>query len=272
VFAPAGGPNTAILDNIVGIDLRANGNLLVTVQSGANQDSVAEFDTAGNYLGNFIANAAGGLNGPFDVWPLGTDWLVPSINSDNVLRFDSSGAPLGVFASAVSFGEQVSGASNGNVLIANFSTPNSGVMEFTPAGALVDVYDVVTGNRGVYELPNGNILTSNGTGVHEIDRAGNLVATKYSGTGAQYIEHVSPQTNCTNPADVPWLSANPISGTTPPAGFIPVDVTFDSTGIAVGIYEATLCVLSNDPDEPIVPVPVTMEVVIPVELMEFSID
>ena len=49
-------------------------------------------------------------------------------------------------------------------------------------------------------------------------------------------------------------------------------MTFDSTGIAVGTYNANLCAFSNDPDEPIVPVPVTMEVVIPVELMGISIE
>jgi subtilisin-like proprotein convertase family protein len=261
VFAPAGGVNTSILDNILGIDLRANGNLLVPVDSGANQDSVAEFDTGGNYLGNFIAIGAGGLDGGFDVWPLGSDWLVTSINSDNVLRYDSTGAPLGVFAAAVSFGEQINGAGNGNVLVANFSTPNSGVMEFTPAGALVGVYAPVTGNRGVYELPNGNILTTNGSGVHEIDRLGNLVETKFAVTGAQYIEYVAPQSDCTNLADVPWLSTSPVSGTTPPAGSTPVAVTFDSTGLLGGLYNANLCALSNDPDEPVVAIPVTLEVV-----------
>ena len=74
------------------------------------------------------------------------------------------------------------------------------------------------------------------------------------------------------PSDYPWLSVNPTAGTTPAGGTSSVDVTFDSTGIAVGTYDALLCVLSNDPDEPIVPVPVTMEVVIPVELMGISVE
>ena len=51
-----------------------------------------------------------------------------------------------------------------------------------------------------------------------------------------------------------------------------MDVTFDSTGIAVGTYDGVLCVNSNDPDEPIVEVPVQMQVVIPVELMGISIE
>lgn len=37
VFAPAGGVNTAILDNIRGISLRANGNLLVTNGDGVHE-------------------------------------------------------------------------------------------------------------------------------------------------------------------------------------------------------------------------------------------
>ena len=269
VFAPAGGANTAILDNITGIDLRPNGNLLVAVQSGANGNSVAEFDTSGNYLGNFVAIGSGGLDGPFDVYPRTADWLVPSINTDNVLRYDVAGAPLGVFAPSISFGQQVAEAGNSNVLVSNFSTPNSGVLEYTPAGALVGVYSGVTGNRGVYELPNGNILTTNGSGVHEIDRLGNLIQTKFSVTGPQYIEYIAPPTTCTNPADVPWLSTSPITGTTPGYDSTDVTVTLDSTGLAPNTYTANLCVTSNDPDAgpgngtDLVVVPVTLTVTAP---------
>ncbi len=272
VFAPAGGVNTAILDNIIGIDLQPNGNLLVTVTGGTNQDSVAEFDTSGNYLGNFVANAAGGLDGPFDVYPRTADWLVPGINSDNVLSFDLTGAPLGVFAGSVAFGEQVAGASNSNVLVANFSTPNSGVMEFTSAGTPVAVYGVVTGNRGVYELPNGNILTTNGSGVFEIDRANTVVSTKFTGGGAQYIEYVAPPTVCTNLVDVPWLSVAPAAGANSGGVATPVTVSFDSTSLAAGTYTANLCIDSNDPDPgpgngtDLVVVPVTLTVLTPTAL------
>ena len=77
---------------------------------------------------------------------------------------------------------------------------------------------------------------------------------------------------CGNLADVPWLSASPVAGTIAPAGNQLVDVSFDSTGLALGLYQATICLFSNDPDEGVVPVPVTMEVVIPVELMGISIE
>ena len=77
---------------------------------------------------------------------------------------------------------------------------------------------------------------------------------------------------CTAPSDVPWLSVAPDNGTIAPAGSTPVDVTFDSTGMSTGIYDAVLCVFSNDPDEPVVPVPATLEVLIPVELMSIDIE
>jgi VCBS repeat-containing protein len=53
---------------------------------------------------------------------------------------------------------------------------------------------------------------------------------------------------------------NPISGTVPALSSATVDVTFDSTGYAVGVYTGTLCVNSNDALNPVVSVPLTMTV------------
>ncbi|MFC4819964.1 S8 family serine peptidase [Dokdonella ginsengisoli] len=65
---------------------------------------------------------------------------------------------------------------------------------------------------------------------------------------------------CTALADVPWLSATPESGTTAADGSSDVTVTFDSTGLAAGSYSANVCVNSNDTEQPVVAVPVTMTV------------
>lgn len=191
-FAPIGGPDTSILDNIRGMVLRPNGNLLVTVGSGSNADAVAEFDTAGSYLGNFIANAAGGLGSPFDIILRSSDYLVCGIDSDTIHSFDLSGTAQPDFAAIDNFPEQLAETPSGNVLVADFGGTQQGVVELTSAGALVGVYDpaALGGYRGVYELGNGNILTTNGSGVHEIDRLGNLVETKISGVNARFIEHV----------------------------------------------------------------------------------
>jgi uncharacterized repeat protein (TIGR01451 family) len=61
-------------------------------------------------------------------------------------------------------------------------------------------------------------------------------------------------------ADVPWLSEDPISGTLSAGQMQIVDVTFDAGGMTPGDYYASLLVLSNDPDDPMVSVPVTMTV------------
>ncbi|HSN74113.1 MAG TPA: choice-of-anchor J domain-containing protein, partial [Anaerolineae bacterium] len=67
--------------------------------------------------------------------------------------------------------------------------------------------------------------------------------------GIDTVEYVSGQPQvCDAPSDVPWLSVSPTNGTTAPAATTPVDVTFDSTGLAAGVYNANLCVTSNDPD------------------------
>ncbi len=191
VFAPAGGVDNSIMDNITGAAYRANGNLVVCSQAGANGDSVPEFNgTTGAFVGNFIAIASGGLDGPFDVYFRTADVLVSSINTDQILRYDLSGTFLDVFASVNNFPQQIAETSGGNVLVANFGGTQEGIVEFTSTGTLVGVYDPASlgGYRGVYELPNGNLLVTNGSGVHEIDRQANVIGSKISGVSAQYIE------------------------------------------------------------------------------------
>ena len=65
---------------------------------------------------------------------------------------------------------------------------------------------------------------------------------------------------CDNPADVPWLTVSPTGGTTAAGGSTPETVGFNSTGLAAGTYNALLCVTSNDPQRPLVEVPVTLTV------------
>lgn len=66
---------------------------------------------------------------------------------------------------------------------------------------------------------------------------------------------------CSAPEDIPWLSAVPNAGFTPPGGTAPVNVSTDATGLTPGLYAANLCVSSNDPATPLVVVPVDMTVV-----------
>ncbi len=70
----------------------------------------------------------------------------------------------------------------------------------------------------------------------------------------------SQASTCQSPQDIPWVLVAPSSGTTGAGGSSPVNVTFDSTGLAVGTYNAKLCVNSNDPTTPLVEVPVSLTV------------
>ncbi len=65
---------------------------------------------------------------------------------------------------------------------------------------------------------------------------------------------------CDNPADVQWLSLDTTSGTVIPGDFDEVTVTTDSTGMPIGVYNANLCLYSNDPVAALTVVPVTMKV------------
>jgi len=70
---------------------------------------------------------------------------------------------------------------------------------------------------------------------------------------------ISPQGD-----DVLWLTIEPVTGTVPAYSSVPVEVTFDATGMEPGDYTAEIVVLSNDPVTPWVSIPVTMTVVEPV--------
>ncbi len=65
---------------------------------------------------------------------------------------------------------------------------------------------------------------------------------------------------CAVAADIPWASVSPDTGTTGVGASSTVDVTFDSTGLATGVYTGTLCVESNDPVTPLVEVPLMLTV------------
>lgn len=190
IFAPAGGVDNAILDNIRSFTFHpVTGNLLVSVADGANADSIASFDATGAYIGNFITNGAGGLDSPWDVL-FTTLAYVPASTSDAVHGYDST---TGVHDSDLlpvdSMPESLALASNGNMLIANFSGTQEGVMEVQPDGTLVATYlpTGVDGPRGVFELPSGNLLVTDGSGVHEITRANTFVESKITGVSCHTI-------------------------------------------------------------------------------------
>ncbi len=255
IFAPKGGVDPSIMANIRGMAISPRGTLLVTSAGG---NKVVEFDAGGEYLGDFIASGAGGINGPWYVLFRDSDVLV-SASGGNIYRYDHAGQPLSVWQSEINFPQQLYRQANGNVLAAAFSSPN-GVWELDPNGALIGRYTGVSSNRGVYPLGNGNILTSNGTGVHAIDRGTAVIETKLSGSGVRMISEIARTQPCDEPGDVPWLRVSRESGTTPAGGSSELTVLVDSTGLAAGVHRAHVCVSGNDPDSPLVGVPIVVTV------------
>jgi hypothetical protein len=57
-----------------------------------------------------------------------------------------------------------------------------------------------------------------------------------------------------------WLTESPVTGTVAPEASTNISVTFDSTDLSPGTYTADIIINSNDPDEPMVLVPVIMKV------------
>ena len=114
---------------------------------------------------------------------------------------------------------------------------------------------------------DGQLLYS-GTWTDEVSGGGALtieaVDLYANSASSVYYDDLSligpPPALCEELSDIPWLSVSPDAGTTTPGADSDVAVTFDSTGLSIGVYTGTLCINSNDPGNPLVTVPVTLEV------------
>jgi hypothetical protein len=67
--------------------------------------------------------------------------------------------------------------------------------------------------------------------------------------------------NCDFPDDMPWLSLSSSSGQVAIDDIVPLTVTFDSAGLSPGTNTGTLCLTTDDQDNPLIEVPVSMIVV-----------
>ena len=102
-------------------------------------------------------------------------------------------------------------------------------------------------------------------GSHTLEFHSEIFAT--NGTGTNFfvddvaIDVSAPPPVCSSVNDISWVTVNPISGTIAYDSSEDVQVSFDTTGLSVGsTYTGTLCVTSNDPDSPLIAVPLTLTV------------
>ncbi|MBL0921686.1 MAG: hypothetical protein IBJ10_06105 [Phycisphaerales bacterium] len=179
------------LDNIRGMGLVGN-TVYVTNSGTANgapgANAVVTFDTAGNNTGSF--QTTGAAPSPFGILAHQGGILISSSsgNSD-VHRFSLAGAPVGAFhnSTSLNFAEQMDHATNGDILVAGFSSNN--IVRLDPnTGALISSF-TASGARGVYQLGNGNIMWTSGTGafVFDVNTGGSTLI--YAG-GGRYLDNL----------------------------------------------------------------------------------
>ncbi len=96
--------------------------------------------------------------------------------------------------------------------------------------------------------PNGDFLNTGGGWVH----LSNWPGFSYNWNIRANLEGVP---------SVQWLSADPLSDTIGTGNTLPVSVNFDASSLTPGQYHATLRYLSNDPLNPQVDIPVSLDVV-----------
>ncbi len=185
--------NSNGLDNVRGIAMFRN-ELYVTVASGSLAGTVQRYDLMGGQ-----ATFASGID-PFDIYFRANDALVSNIADENIESYALDGTYNGPFhdsdgVGGIDFPEQIHEALNGDVLVAGFSPP-AGVYRYDSMGNQINYFDV-GGARGVYELGNGNLLFTTGSGVFSLDQA--TGATVQIATGSyRFIENVStiPEPGC----------------------------------------------------------------------------
>jgi hypothetical protein len=210
-------PAVGMVDNMRGGGF-ANNTIYVSNDgsgNGATADTIVMFDVTGTRLGQFSTLNSG--TSPFDVVEYNGELLVPHFTSvNNTARYDFAGNLLGIFhasggVTGVDNPEQVNVTAANTVLIAGFSTP-IGIYEIDSTGTQINAWPVGNGNRGVAELGNGNILFTDGNGVHVLDRALGTFVTVVPAVAGQYISPLDlgaePTRFCTaKPSSLPGCTA-----------------------------------------------------------------
>lgn len=170
-------------DNIRGMAF-INGVVYVTndgAGNGATADSLVTFDAAGNHLQTI---ALTNTTSPFSVIPFQGDLLVVASNAtDDVHRYTTAGVSVGTFhnSTAINFGHQGIVASDGNVWVATFTTGTLVKLDATNGANVLQTIPA-SGARGVYELQNGNLLWTNGSGVWLYDSIAATSTLVFSGS------------------------------------------------------------------------------------------
>jgi hypothetical protein len=141
---------TGGMDNIRGAAV-INGEVWVTnkgTANGAPGQAIVRFDTNGAPLGNIPLGAVD----PFDVAAFGNEVLVSDIAGDQIVRYSTSGAFLGVFHAGggvgIDFPQQILVLGPNQVMVAGFST-RPGLYTYDGAGQQTSFVSTARGINGI---------------------------------------------------------------------------------------------------------------------------
>ena len=192
------GTITGGMDNIRGFEVVGNTAYVTNsgTGNGAPGDGIVTIDVSYATINGFFASGDTGAGDPFDVLSYSGNLLINDISGEDIDVFSTGGAFQSVFVesdgvSGIDFPEQMAETSSGTILAAGFSSP-AGIYEYDGSGTLLNYYDVGTGIRGVHELGNGNIMFTDGAGVHVLDPNTGAITDSIDGVSARFIEAYIP--------------------------------------------------------------------------------
>jgi hypothetical protein len=128
------------------------------------------------------------------------------------------------------------------------------------------------------DLPPDTVVVTAGTGSGEPTMveyrlgAGMVLGTaqpvdfafQFGEDSALILENLVPYVASFLPGgDAPWLSVAPVTGVVAPEGSQEVVATADATGLEPAGYQALVFIITNDPSQPRLSVPVSLEVTAP---------
>ena len=186
-----GGGTTGGLDNVRGMGLVGNTVYLTNAgtANGAPGAAVMMFSTSGAAMGSFATGAT--APSPFGVLAYQGGLLISSsAANDDIHRYSLAGVAQGTFhnSTTLNFAEQMVFASNGDVLVAGFSSNNI-VRLNAGSGAVITTY-AAPGARGLAQLGNGNLMWTSGAGAFVLDTSTGTSTQVYTG-GGRYLEAVN---------------------------------------------------------------------------------
>ncbi|MGY6630340.1 MAG: S8 family serine peptidase, partial [Wenzhouxiangella sp.] len=150
--------------------------------------------------------------------------------------------PLAAFV-----GEPISGEWGLNV--ADLVSPDPGVLETWCLTVSEALFPSIT-------LDPGALSANVGAG---LEQEASLQIINSGTAGLDWSFH--EDANCSLPDDIGWLSVTQTNGSVPMGSQQILNMRFNASALSTGVVSDTLCILSNDPNNTVLPLPITLTVV-----------